>query len=74
MPDNRGMKNALQNISSTASKLGIPAEWLKTQAIAGSIPCLRIKSRFLFNVEAVELRLLEMAAETPKINGGDDVR
>ncbi len=44
-----------------ASRLGVPASWLKSEAIAQRVPCLRVKRRLLFNVEQVELALLKMA-------------
>lgn len=57
------MQKELQNISSTAHKLGVPVNWLKEKALAGTIPCLKIRNRLLFNVKAVEEVLLKMAAE-----------
>ena len=57
------MKQELQNLSSTASKLGVPIQWLKERAIAKDVPCLRIKNRFLFNIEAVNQALLDLAKE-----------
>ena len=42
-----------------ASKLGLPQYWLKAEADAGRIPCLKIGRRRLFNADAVRLALLD---------------
>ena len=48
--------------NSTAIRLGIPVTWLKREAKAGHIPCLRVGNRILFNLALVERTLLERAA------------
>jgi hypothetical protein len=40
-----------------AGELGLPLAWVKTEADAGRIPCLRAGRRRLFNVEAVRRAL-----------------
>jgi hypothetical protein len=58
------MKNELHNLSATARKIGFPAKWLKEQAEKGVIPFLRIsKSRMLFNIEAVQKAINNLAAK-----------
>ena len=52
----------LCNLPALARKLGLPPTWLKTEATAGRIPCLKIGRRFLFNPAAVERALLTRAA------------
>ena len=42
-----------------AMRLGLPIVWLKREARAGRIPCLRLGNRMRFHVEAVERSLLE---------------
>lgn len=62
----RGMENAshtLLNLRQLARRLGVPADWVRRQAIAGSIPCLKAGRRLLFNAEAVEAALAKAAAE-----------
>jgi len=44
-----------------ARRLGVPAEWLRAEANAGRIPCLRAGRVLLFNVSAVEATLAERA-------------
>jgi len=61
------MENRLYNLTSTAIKCGVPIDWLKDKAIAQEIPCLIINNRFLFNIESVNEKLLQLAA-----NGGDN--
>jgi hypothetical protein len=47
---------------------GLSAAWLKDQAEAGEIPCLRGGRRLLFDADAVEAVLIERAAQEPKGN------
>ena len=47
-----------------ASKLGLPRNWLRAEADAGRIPCLKIGRRRLFNLETVRLILGGRAAES----------
>lgn len=62
------MNDKLHNLTSTAIKLGVPIKWLRKKALAQEVPCLAIKDRLLFNVEAVREKLLELAAK----GGGDN--
>ncbi len=41
-----------------AARLGVPAAWLRGEALAGRIPCLRAGRRLLFHLTAVEAALL----------------
>jgi hypothetical protein len=45
-----------------AARVRLPAAWLRQEALAGRIPCLRVGRRLLFNVEAVKAALYERAA------------
>jgi hypothetical protein len=45
-----------------AARLRLPSDWLKAEAMAGRIPCLRVGRRLLFNAEAVEHSLAQAAA------------
>lgn len=45
-----------------ASRLGVPIAWLKQEAEAGRLPHLKIGRRFVFNLAAVEVTLLERAS------------
>ena len=47
----------------TAVRLGVPAAWLRAEANAGRVPCLRAGRRLLLNPEAVEAALLARAKE-----------
>ncbi len=53
----------LLNIVELALELGLPREWLKAEAEAGRIPCLRVGRRLRFNLRAVERALSERAAK-----------
>jgi len=35
-------------------RLGLPAAWIKAEAEAGRIPCLRTARRLMFNLDEVE--------------------
>jgi excisionase family DNA binding protein len=47
-----------------AARLRLPAGWLRQEAMAGRLPCLRIGRRLLFNKEAVERALADRAASS----------
>lgn len=55
----------------TATRLGVPAAWLRSEAQAGRVPHLRAGRRILFNPAAVERVLLERANR--EAQGGGDV-
>lgn len=49
----------------TARRFRIPVNWLRGEAEAGRIPCLRAGEALLFNTEVVAAVLLERASEPP---------
>lgn len=49
--------------------LGVPMSWLRNEADAGRVPCLRAGRRLLFNLAAVKAALLERAAADDDDNG-----
>ena len=56
------MKNKqLFNLFGLARELHLPVGWLKKEALAGRIPCLKIGRRLRFNKKAVESTLAEIA-------------
>jgi len=46
-----------------ARRLRVTVAWLREEADAGRIPCLRAGKRYLFNPEAVEAVLVARAAK-----------
>jgi hypothetical protein len=60
----------IYNIQQLSKELALPVDWLKEQAKAGNIPCLRIRNKLRFNLEAVEAAIAKMAAE----EGGNDAK
>jgi hypothetical protein len=55
----------LVNLQKLAVHIRLPRGWLREEAIAGRIPCLRVGRRMLFNLAAVEQALaLRAAMET----------
>ena len=50
------------NLHALALHTRLPREWLRREALAGRIPCLRIGQKLLFNPEAVEQALAKRAA------------
>jgi excisionase family DNA binding protein len=56
------MEAELLSVAALARKLRLPASWLKAEAIAGRIPCLRVGRKMLFNQAAVQQALLSRAA------------
>jgi hypothetical protein len=50
------------NLIGLAARTHLPAAWLRAEALAGRLPCLRVGRKLLFNVEAVRAALYERAA------------
>lgn len=50
------------SLSKLAYVLNLPADWLKAEAEAGRLPCLRVGERLLFDRPAAEQALAERAA------------
>jgi hypothetical protein len=53
-----------------AARIRLPASWLRVEALAGRIPCLRVGRKLLFNPEAVERALAEQAANSREVACG----
>ena len=49
-------------LSRMARRLRVTQSWLRSEADAGRVPCLRADSRYLFVAEAVERILADRAA------------
>lgn len=54
-------------IRHVAAKLGVPVAWLKAEAEAGRIPCLRAGRQILLHLDTVEQVLLDRAWSAPSI-------
>jgi hypothetical protein len=52
----------LVGIHGLAACLKLKAQWLKVEALAGRIPCLKVGRHLMFNPEAVALVLKKRAA------------
>jgi hypothetical protein len=48
-----------------ARRLGLKAAWIKSEADANRLPCVRVGDGYLFDVHAVEAALLERAGRVP---------
>jgi excisionase family DNA binding protein len=59
-------------VNRMARRLGVTARWLRAEAEAGRVPCLRAGNRYLFNPLAVEQALAQRAAEGG-VRAGTDV-
>ena len=55
--------HALLPLNRMARRLRVTTAWLKSEADAGRVPCLRADTRYLFAPEAVERVLAERAAK-----------
>jgi hypothetical protein len=53
---------ALVNLNRLAAELRLPRDWLRREARAGRLPCLRVGRRLVFNLAAVEQALADRAA------------
>ena len=54
----------LLSLSRMARRLGVTQQWLRDEAEAGNVPCLKAGSRYLFNPPAVQEALAAQAAQT----------
>jgi excisionase family DNA binding protein len=54
--------DSLTSLNRLASELRLSREWLRREALAGRIPCLRVGRRMLFNLTAVRTALAERAS------------
>src|SRR5262249_10314454 len=52
----------LTNLAGLSARLRLPAPWLRAEALAGRIPCLKVGRRLLSNPRAVEEKLAQRAA------------
>jgi len=69
--------NELLSLSRAARRLGVPAWWLRTEAVLGRVPALRAGQRLLFDVDAVRAALLERAKVSlaaPSAEGARDAK
>jgi len=51
------------SLQGAALRLGVPMAWLRAEALAGRVPCLRAGRRLLFRVADVEHVLADRAAK-----------
>jgi hypothetical protein len=58
------MSEQLLNLNTMARVLSVPKDWLRDEADAGRVPCLRAGKGYLFAPEAVEKVLAKRAAKT----------
>jgi hypothetical protein len=61
---------AVVSLNTLAYDTGLPRSWLRAQALAGRIPCLRAGRKLLFSPEAVEKALAELAGQGRLASGG----
>ncbi len=61
----------LLSMARMARRIGVTQDWLREQADAGRVPCLKAGTRYLFNPVAVQEALATEAAQTRQ--GGTDV-
>jgi hypothetical protein len=59
-------------LHSLSLALNLPRVWLRNEALAGRIPCLPVRGRLLFSLDAVERALLERAAVATAQEGAAD--
>lgn len=65
------MTTELLSLARMARRLGVTQDWLRTQADAGLVPCLKAGRRYLFNAAAVQEALATKAAASTLQEVGD---
>jgi len=63
MSDTKAVSGSFVPLKVAAIRLGLPAAWLRAEAVAGRVPCLRAGRRLLVNPPAVERALLDRARQ-----------
>jgi excisionase family DNA binding protein len=58
----------LVTLHQLAARLRLSREWLREEALAGRLPCLRVGRKLLFNLPAVERILAERAATSREVS------
>jgi hypothetical protein len=53
---------SLTGLVGLSARLRLPRRWLRAEALASRIPCLKVGRKLLFNPVAVEKTLAERAA------------
>jgi hypothetical protein len=61
MSDAKSESELFLPLRRAAVRLGVPAAWLRAEADAGRVPCLRVGRRLLVSPQAVERVLLDRA-------------
>jgi excisionase family DNA binding protein len=72
------MPDQLLSLYFAAERFRLSRAWLKEAADSGSVPCLRVGRRYLFNLAALERALSDLAAQSHVVErspkgGCDDV-
>ncbi len=57
------MQAELLTLTRAARRLGVPARWLRAEADADRVPCLRAGKRYLFELTALTEALAKRARE-----------
>jgi hypothetical protein len=58
----------LLTLHQLAARLRLAREWLRKEAFAGRLPCLRAGRKLLFNLSTVERILAERAATSREVS------
>jgi hypothetical protein len=59
------MDTELLPLARAARRIGVPIRWLRAEAEAGRVPCLRAGARYLFDLGALTATLAERARSEP---------
>ena len=63
---------APETVNQLSRRLKLPTAWVRQEAKAGRLPCLRVGGRFLFSPSAVNQVLVERAAEDATLATGQE--
>jgi len=55
------INNKLTKLGPMARRLGVTTRWLRAEAEAGRIPCLKAEDRLLFDADAVQKIMVQRA-------------
>lgn len=60
--------NNLMSLHQLARSLRLDRDWLRKEALAGQIPCLRAGTKLVFSLDAVKKALADRAAASREVS------
>jgi hypothetical protein len=66
------MADAPETLNQLSRRLKLPARWVRREAEAGRLPCLKVGDTFLFSPRAVDEALLKQAEGSTRASASEE--